>query len=313
MNSYFYCIDVGGTTIKGGVVDNNNNILFSSWVKTRTFDGSITLAENIMTLINNIENSSGYNIDKAKGLGVGVAGIVSNDGVVCRSANLNLNQYPLKTELEKLINIPIKVANDACIAALAETKLGAGQNYKNYLMITLGTGIGGEIIINGKPFRLNRPFSSEMGHIKITDRNIRCGCGEYGCFESVASTIALEKQTSEAMIKNPDSKMWEKYTPETVTGKTVFEYKDIDETASLVFKNFIKYLSTGIVNLINILSPEAVVISGAISAQKDNLTTPIKEYVYSHIYTRNERPLPEIITAKASGNSGLLGTKFLFD
>lgn len=313
MNNYYYCIDVGGTTIKGGVVDENNNILFSSWVKTRTFDGSITLAENIVSLLNNLQDGSGLKIDKAKGLGVGVAGIISNEGVVCRSANLNLNQYPLKTELEKIVNIPIKIANDACIAGLAETAFGAGKDFSNYVMLTLGTGIGGEIIINGKAFRLSRCFSSEMGHMKITDRNIRCGCGEYGCFESVASTIALERQTREAMEKNKDSKMWEKYTPETVTGKTVFEYKDIDKTASTVFKNYIKYLGTGIVNLINILHPEAVVIGGAVSAQKDALTTPLKEYVYAHIYARGERPLPEILNAKASGNAGILGAKCLFN
>ena len=312
MNNYFYCIDVGGTTIKGGVVDENNNILFQSWVKTRTFDGSISLAENIMALVSNLEEMSGLLVKKAKGLGVGVAGIISKEGVVCRSANLNLNQYPLKAELEKLVDIPIKIANDACIAGLAENEFGAGKNYKNFLMLTLGTGIGGEIIVNGDAFRLIRPFSSEMGHMKITDRNVRCGCGEYGCFESVASTIALERQTREAMLKNKDSKMWEKYTLESVNGRTVFEFKDVDKTAAQVFKNYIKYLGTGIVNLINILSPEAVIIGGAVSAQKEALTAPLKEYVYSHIYTRNERPLPEILTAKASGNAGILGTKCLF-
>lgn len=313
MTNYFYCIDVGGTTIKGGVVDEENNILYQSWVKTRTFDGSITLAENIMSLIQNLEEISKMPISKAKGLGVGVAGIISTEGVVCRSANLNLNQYPLKAELEKIVTVPVKVANDACIAGLAETAFGAGKDFQNFVMITLGTGIGGEIIINGKAFRQTRCFSSEMGHMKITDRNIRCGCGEYGCFEAVASTIALEKQTKEAMLKNKDSKMWEKYTAETASGKTVFEYKDIDKTAQQVFKNYIKYLGTGIVNLINILSPEAVIIGGAVSAQKDALTSPLKEYVYAHIYTRNERPYPEILTAKASGNAGILGTRCLFD
>lgn len=312
-NNYYYCIDVGGTSIKGGIVDSENNILFSSWVKTRTFDGSISLAENIMTLVSNLEETSSLAVSKAKGLGVGVPGLISKNGIVCRSANLNLNQYPLKAELEKLVTIPVKVANDACVAGLAENEFGAGQNYKNYLMLTLGTGIGGEIFVNGKPLRLTRSFSSEMGHIKITDRNIRCGCGEFGCFESVASTIALEKQTRDAMQKNTSSKMWTKYNLETVCGKTVFEFKDEDKTASQVFKTYIKYLGTGIVNLINILSPEAIIIGGAISAQKDNLTIPLKDYVYSHIYARNERPLPEIINAKSSGNAGILGAKCLFN
>lgn len=312
MSNYYYCIDVGGTTIKGGIVDEQDNILFSSWVKTRTFDGSISLAENIMALVSNLEETSNLKLEKAKGLGVGVAGIISKDGVVCRSANLNLNQYPLKSELEKIVTIPVKIANDACIAGLAENTFGEGKNYENFLMITLGTGIGGEIIINNTPHRLTRPFSSELGHMKITDRNIRCGCGEYGCFESVASTIALERQTKEAMVKNPSSKMWEKYTPETVNGKTVFEFKDTDKVAAQVFKTYIKYLGTGISNLINILSPEAVIIGGSVSAQKDNLILPLKEYVYTHIYTRNERPLPEILTAKATGNAGILGARCLF-
>lgn len=313
MNNYFYCIDVGGTTIKGGIIDSENNILFTSWVKTRKFDGTITLAENIMTLVRNMEDASSLPLSKAKGLGVGVAGIISSDGVVCRSANLNLNQYPLKSELEKLVNIPVKVANDACIAGLAENKFGAGKIYKNFVMITLGTGIGGEVIIDGKANRLFRSFSSEIGHMKITDRNIRCGCGEYGCFESVASTIALEKQTREAMEKYKDSAMWSKYTLETVTGKTVFEFKDTDKAAADVFKKYMKFLSTGIINIINIFYPEAIVIGGAVSAQKDNLIEPLKKLVYPHIYARNERPFPEILIAQATGNTGILGTKCLFE
>lgn len=313
MANYYYCIDVGGTTIKGGIVDENNNILFTSWVKTRTFDGSISLAENIMNLVSNLEESSNMKIKNAKGLGVGVPGIISTEGVVCRSANLNLNQYPLKSELEKIVSVPVKIANDACVAGLAENSFGAGKSFSNYLMLTLGTGIGGEIIINKNAFRLTRCFSSEMGHMKITDRNIRCGCGEYGCFESVASTIALERQTREAMQKHPESKMWKKYNLETVNGKTIFEYKDIDKVASQTFKTYIKYLGTGIINLINILAPEAIIIGGSVSAQKDNIIAPLKEYVYAHIYTRNERPLPEILTATATGNAGILGAKCLFN
>ncbi len=313
MSNYYYCIDVGGTTIKGGIVDNDNNILYSTWVKTRKFDGTITLAENIMALVTNLEEASSMPLEKAKGLGVGVPGTISTEGVVCRSANLNLNQYPLRAELEKMVNIPIKIANDACIAGLAETEFGAGKDYKNFIMLTLGTGIGGEIIVDGKVHRLLRCFSSEMGHMKITDRNIRCGCGEFGCFESVASTIALERQTREAMEKNLDSEMWTKYDLETACGKTVFEFKDTDKTASQVFKNYIKYLGTGVANLVNILYPEAVIIGGSISAQKDNLIAPLKEYVYAHIYARNERPFPEILPAKATGNSGILGAKCLFN
>ena len=313
MKKYYYSVDVGGTFIKAGIVDKDGTVICSDSLKTVPA-GTNYLAESIIILLEKLEKSSGYKLDKAAGVGIGLPGLIDcTNGFLKFSGNLKLRNYPLKAELEKKIKAPIKIANDADIATLAEQFYGAGAGHDNFIMITIGTGIGGGIVCGGKILSEYVNYCGEVGHIKLTRSKVKCSCGDEGCWEALASTKALVEATSKAMVKNPESKMWKSYTPDMANGKTVFEYMDEDETAKKVFDDYICNLGDGIVSLVNIFVPEVIVVGGAISAQKSKLTAPLEEYVNKHIYAKNVDHKVKIVTAKYTGNAGIIGGKCLFD
>ena len=316
MMKYYYAIDVGGTSTKGGIVDVNNNLLYRESIKTIIDNKNNSLAGCILALIDKLEKISNLPIKKAKGLGIGIPGeIDAKNGIVCVSNNLGLHNYKIVGELKKHLDLPIKIANDANLATLGEFKLGAARNYKNFVMLTLGTGIGGELFIEGKPYSSISPFSGEFGHIKIFDgQHKKCACGEYDCYELYGSTRALSHQVKSAMLKNKNSKMWQTYNQYNVNGKTVFEYLNKDKTADEVFAKYIEYLGTGIVSIVNLLMPEAIIIGGSISNEKEILTKPLEDYVNSHIYAKNISNCKiKIIPAQLGADAGIYGAKNLFD
>lgn len=314
MKNYYFGIDIGGTDIKGGIIDENNNILCRCKVPTSVSKEQDYLPKSIMKLVEKLELESGLKLENASGMGFGVPGLIDPvNGIVRFSGNLNLRDYPLKEKLQMCTNVPIKISNDADVATLAELKFGAGKPYQNFIMLTLGTGIGSGIVINGQLLRNNSPYSCEVGHMKILDKGLTCGCGETDCYETLASTKALVGQIKAAMQNNPKSAMWKTYTLDSVNAQTVFDYLKTDKTAKEVFENYITYLGTGIVSLVNVFLPDVIVLGGWLSTQKDLLTKPLEKFVNSHIHTKNIGTKIKIITAEATSNAGLLGGKCLFD
>ncbi len=313
MNKYFYCIDVGGLSIKAGIVDKNGTILFSDSIKTSPA-GTNYLAESIIILIEKLEKTSSMPINKSSGLAIGLPGIIDREnGVLKYSGNLKLKDYPIKSELQKKFKVPIKIENDAGVATLAEMRFGNAKKHSNFIMLTVGTGIGGGIVLNGSLITKASPFACEIGHIKITRSKTKCSCGDEKCWEALASTKALVEKTKQAMKNNPKSKMWSKYTPDTASGKTIFEFLDTDQTAKEIFDEYITNLGDGIVSLVNIFAPEKVVIGGAISAQKNKLVLPLEKYVNQHIYAKNGGYKVKLVSDKYTGNAGIIGGICLFD
>lgn len=307
MSKYYYCIDVGGTDIKAGIVDDKNNIITRSKTPTKTFFEKTSLAETLFEIMKSLESSTGLLVNKASGIGIGLPGLVDDSAGIIKYINsLKIKNYNIREDFKKYTSVPVRLANDAELATLAEFRLGAGKGYNNLAMLTLGTGIGSGIIVDGKPLRSSMPFACELGHISITQ-------DENESFERLASTKALVNQTREAMENNTSSKMWQTYTPETVSGKTVFEYKDIDKTANDVFERYIRFLGTGVVTVYNIFTPEVIVIGGGVSGQKSALIKPLTEYVNSHIFTRNIGQKVKIISAKFMNDAGILGARCLFN
>ena len=309
---YSLGIDLGGTYIKGGIVDYLGNILVSDKVPTEREKGADRVALNIASLCKALLKKVNMTVSDIVGIGMGVPGMIdSAKGEVVYSNNLGWEHFFISDEVKKQTGLPVKIANDANVAALGETKFGCGKDYNNTVMLTLGTGVGGGIIINGKLFEGNRSAGAELGHSVIVAGGEQCTCGRKGCLEAYASATALIRDTKRAMLADKNSKMWEIGTLDNVTGKTAFDYKDVDDTARKVVEGYIEKLGVGITNIANEFRPEAVILGGGVCAQGDNLIKPLQEFVNKEIFAGNKGPQVKILTATLGNNAGLLGATAL--
>lgn len=305
--AYIIGIDVGGTFIKGMVLKGEESVCEC---QTPTEAGE-KLADCIRAFVNQLVSASGATVDKIKGVGVCCPGVIDGEGAVVRADNLNLVNYPLKTLLEKKLSLPVKVCNDANAAALGEATFGAGRGYSDSVLITLGTGVGGGIVIGGKLFEGNKKAGAEIGHMVIEHGGKRCSCGRFGCFEAYCSARALTEMTKEAMKANPSSKMWQNYTFETADGRTAFEHMDGDSSAKEVVDLYLNYLACGVANIANIFRPQAILIGGGVAAQGVRLTKTLQSLVDSQIFAADYAPV-EIKCASLGNRAGSFGAAALF-
>lgn len=261
---YCYGVDIGGTTVKMGLFEENGRILEKWEIVTNIADEGKAILPDIAASV--LEKTKKHGLDKADiiGIGVGVPAPVTEDGVVNGTANLGWTYKEVKRELEELTGIKSVIGNDANVAALGEMWKGGGAGQKNLVMITLGTGVGGGVIINGKVITGEHGAGGEVGHICVNyDEPDTCGCGNHGCLEQYASATGivrlakkhLEKATKDTMLKK-----------ESVTAKDVFDaVKAGDAVAAEVAEEFGKYLASGLVNLAVIADPAVFVIGGGVS------------------------------------------------
>ena len=313
IRKYYIGIDLGGTFIKGGIVDDLGHILISDKVPTESEKGAVRVALNIANLCKRLLEQVNMTASDIVGVGMGVPGMIdSTKGEVVYSNNLGWEHFFISDEVEKRTGLPVKIANDANVAALGETKFGCGKDYNNTVMLTLGTGVGGGIIINGKLFEGNCSAGAELGHSVIVVGGEKCTCGRKGCLEAYASATALIRDTKRAMLADKNSKMWAIGSIENVTGKTAFDYKDIDESARKVVEDYIEKLGAGITNIANEFRPEAIVLGGGVCAQGDNLIRPLQEFIDKEIFAGNKGPQVKILTATLGNSAGLLGAVALW-
>ncbi|MBQ8425390.1 MAG: ROK family protein [Clostridia bacterium] len=313
MEKLFIGIDVGGTFIKAGIINENNEITHYETIKSSQSKIGDEFPETLLDLINKLLKNTNLELKNFAGIGIAMRGLIdSKKGIVISTDFLKLKNFPLAEKLSDLTSLSTKLANDADVATLAEQMIGSGQNYNDFIMLTLGTGIGGGIVLNGENLGIIHSKPVEIGHLKISDKQIKCSCGNYGCYETLGSTKALILQTKLAMKENPNSEMWTKYNLSTVSGKTVFEFTN-DLVARNVLKEYIKYIGDGIINLANIFKPDIFIIGGAISNQKDNLIKPLENYVNKHLFLTPMGYSVKIVPAKLTGDAGIIGTKFLFN
>lgn len=282
-------IDIGGMSIKIGVVD-NNEIIERRSIKVSKEQTADDITNGIASVCRELAEE--YSIQS---IGVGTPGIIRGGAV--SAVNLPFDNYPLEDELKRKINLPVCVENDAACAAFGEQRAGAGNGAKNMLLITLGTGIGGGIIIDGKIYS-GCGSAGEVGHISIETNGIECSCGRKGCWEQYASVTALKQQTEKAIAENPNS-ILAKTCDGDVSGKTAFTAAEQGcDVAKSVLNTYFDYLAEGIKTLINIFDPEAILISGGLSNEGDNLINPLK----SRIPNFNS-----IRTAALKNDAGLIG------
>ncbi len=312
MTKYYFGIDIGGTFIKGAIVDENGNIIASTKVPTERMSGAERVYSNVIALTDALLDIAKMKIEDITAIGIGVPGTVdSENGVVSSAMKLGWKNFDITKRIKESLGLPARVANDANAAALGELKFGFKSKYKNLVLLTLGTGVGGGIIIDGKLYDGNKGAGAEIGHSVIDFGGEPCNCGRRGCLEAYCSASAIIRDTKRAMEAHPDSKMWQIGTLDKVDGKTAFDFADTDPYAKAVVDGFITHLACGVTNMANIFRPEAVVLGGGVCAQGKALTDPIQETVNREIYGGKESPQVEVLTAKLQNDAGSLGAAAL--
>ncbi len=306
-------VDVGGMSIKAGLVDDNGKIIYKQVCKTAK--SSDECINDIKNLINNILIANNLSKSDIVGVGFGFPGTVtSQTGIVDFLPNMNWRGVDFVGSMKDL-GIPVKISNDANVATLGEAKFGGAKGYDNVVMLTLGTGVGGGVVIDGKLFEGWQSKGTELGHTTLVLGGEPCGCGRRGCVEAYVSATALIRDTRRAMEKNKDTLLWKicDNSLENVDGIKLFEAMDLgDAVAKSVYARYIEYLSESIMNLCNIFRPQIVLLGGGISAQGEKLTKPIKEYCEKYSYGYKDAPVPEIRVATNGNDAGIIGSASLF-
>ncbi len=312
VRKYYVGIDLGGTFIKGGIVDDLGNIVREEKVPTESEKGRGRVALNIANLAKDLLKKTGLNVDDVEGLGMGVPGMIdSKAGNVVYSNNLQWEDFPIAEEIENLTGLKVKIANDANVAALGEVKFGAAKAYDDVVMLTLGTGVGGGVVVDGKLIEGNKGAGAELGHSVIEVGGEACTCGRKGCLEAYASATAIIRDTKRAMEAHKDSRLWEIGSIDKVTGKTAFDYKDSDPYAKAVVERYIEMLACGITNFANVFRPQAVLLGGGVCAQGDALVKPLQALLNRDIFAGEKGPGVPILIAELENAAGILGAAAL--
>lgn len=301
-------IDLGGTNIAVGLVDKKGKIISRCSTPTLRERHWTEIVKDMVAMTHKVTSAAECNLADIKVIGIGIPGNIDNEsGVVVRAANLNMANVPIASEFRKYIDIPVNLENDANAAAYGEYFVQEPRR-DNFLMVTLGTGVGGGIVIKGKIFRGFNGAGGEIGHTVIDINGKKCACGRRGCYETYASVTALINQTQEKMAQCPDSLMhqWVRKNG-AVNGQTAFDCAfQGDKAAIEVRDTYITYVAEGIVNLVNIFQPETVVIGGGISREGDTLLNPIRNFVSKNEYNKNE-PRTQIEIARLFNDAGIVG------
>lgn len=305
-------IDLGGTNIAAGIVDENGKILAKASTPTLAKRPVEEIVADMAKVCKKAADKAGCGLNGIGSIGVGIPGTVDNErGVAVYTCNVPMENTPLRDMLQEYINKPVYIENDANAAALGEYKIN-GNGAKSFIFITLGTGVGGGIILDGRIYRGFNGVGGELGHMTLVSGGELCGCGKRGCWEQYASVTALVRQTKAAMEKHPESLMHKiVQTYGKVSGRTAFEAaKKGDRAGAAVVEQYLEYVADGIVSILNIFQPEKILIGGGISHEGDYLLGPVKEFVYKYDYNRY-MPKTEIEIAKLFNDAGIIGAAML--
>lgn len=307
-------VDIGGMSIKVGLTSNGEIL---DQVRFKTVSGA---KENLTNLINSIQTLIEKNDIKTEdlaGIGVGCPGAVDTEkGTIEILPNLDWENVNIADILQNHFKVKVKITNDANAAALAEAKYGVAKNYNTSIMFTLGTGVGGGIIIDKKLYEGGKGRGAELGHTTLVFEGEPCTCGRRGCVEAYVSATALIKQTKIAMQNAPDSLMWKSVNGDLnlVSGKTAFDVAKMgDKTAIEVVDKYVCYLSEAIMNMLNIFRPDAFILGGGISGESKYLTSKVVKYLERFEYGYKRSPRTEILTAKLGNDAGIIGASALVE
>ena len=311
---YSIGIDLGGTNIVAAVVDDKYNIVGKSKTPTNTPRSAEEIFDDIAKVCREAIAEAKLTIDDISSIGMGTPGTVNGDGVIEFANNLGFNNVPAREMLkERLGDIPVFIDNDANCAALGEAYAGCGNGSDNFVAVTLGTGVGSGIIVDGKIVKGVNFAGGECGHMVIVVDGEQCTCGRKGCWEAYASATALIRQTKAAMEKYPDSVMHELAAEEgKVSGRTAFDAMRKGDIAGIkVVNDYIKYVACGLINIVNALQPEIVCVGGGICNEGDTLLKPLNRYVNAERYSIHSKIQTKILRAQLGNDAGIIGAALL--
>lgn len=308
---YYIGIDVGGTNLKAGLVREDGQILAVERTPL-AFENPEQFARTLAQLGQSVLHQAGIPASDVVSAGIGIPGAVAG-GDILYTCNIPLRDVPLSRLFRQHLDVPVLLENDANCAAVGEWLCGAGRGTQQFIVVTLGTGVGGGLILNGKLYS-GSGMVGEVGHMVIQHGGAPCNCGRRGCWEAYASATGLIRMTREAMEAHPESLLHTVAAQSGwVEGRTAFDAAvQGDETALALCRDYVSYLAAGVTNLINILQPEAVAIGGGVAAAPDGLLlTPLREIVERECYPRHTGQIPRIVRAELGNDAGIIGAALL--
>lgn len=306
-------IDLGGTNIAAGLVNEEGKILAKKSIPTGAQRSAEAIIADMAKVAIDVVTENGYTMDDIGSVGIGSPGAIDKSkGELVYANNLPFIHTPMRDEMQKYINKPIYIENDANCAAWAEAMAGGTKGIQDSVAITLGTGVGGGIVVNGKLYSGFNFIGGELGHMVISVDGEPCSCGRKGCWEAYASATALIRQTKEAAEADKDSKMWDYYKKDgKFSGRTAFAAaRDGDKAAQTVVDNYVKYVGSGLANIVNIFQPEVIVVGGGVANEGDALMNPVREYVNNETYAKDVKAC-RIERAYLGNDAGIIGAALL--
>ena len=307
-------VDVGGTGIQIGVVDREYRIIRESSIPTRTDIPFEEQLKHIADCIVSTVQAAGMSEDDIESVGIGIPGIASSKtGEVIKCTNMGWNHVPFREVFNRYLNKPVHIDNDANVAALAESVAGVSAGTSSSVFITIGTGIGSGIIINGRIWSGAHHIGAELGHVIFDLDGVPCTCGNHGCLERYCSATALIRMAREAVAEQPDSLILRSVNmdPSRIEAKTVFDAaRQGDTLAVSVYNRYTDYLAQAIASVVNLLDPEVIVLGGGVSKAGHFLLDPLTQK-YKQYIVFNDQPLPPVKIAVLGSEAGIIGAAML--
>ncbi|MGJ9456966.1 ROK family glucokinase [Oceanobacillus sp. CF4.6] len=313
MTEFLIGIDIGGTSVKIGIIENNGAILKKWEIPTNISNGGMAIVNDIWLSVREKVDSLNLNNTSIIGIGVGAPGFINAEtGFVYEAVNIGWKNFDLANQLKEKSGLPVFVENDANIAVLGENWTGAGNQAQNLIAITLGTGVGGGIIANGSILSGENGMAGELGHIHVEENGYACNCGNRGCLETVTSATGIVRQAIEKIEAFPASLLGETYKKnKRITSKDVFELaKNGDSISNSIIKNTADILGRVIANMGVIINPSKVLIGGGVSTAGDQLIDEIRIAFEKHALPRVIEAC-EIKAAHLGNDAGIIGGAFL--
>lgn len=309
-------VDLGGTNIAVGVINENYEIIARAGTKTNIPRPAEEIFADIVKCSKEAVAKAGIEMSEVSSIGIGTPGSCDKkNGVILYANNLYFDNVPAAELVNReLPGIPVYIENDANCAALGEALAGSGKGKKSFIAVTLGTGVGSGIVLDGQVLTGCNDAGGELGHMTIKFDGEPCNCGRVGCWERYASATALVNQTKAAMLAHKDSVMWQLTSGdiENAGGRTAFDAMRIgDKWGKEVVDTYIRYISVGTTNIVNTFQPEMICFGGGICNEGETLLAPIREHVARERYSKKQEVQTEICRATLGNDAGIIGAACL--